>query len=104
MGISCEKTETPDKIAIKFSRLPVIFIIAIAGLVLLVATNAYFAEFSKLATPFILIVLALFAVSLIELGNALKQAQQAAREGKTVSYSGSKFSFSNPYTVEISKK
>ncbi len=104
MGIIYEKTETEEKTVFRFKHLPAAFIVFLILVFIVFAPRiGLFGDSASLTIIFV-VFFAVFGIAMVDFRLAISQINQAKREGKAISQSGSKFSFSNPYTVEVSKK
>jgi uncharacterized membrane protein len=101
MAIFYERTETEDKIVIKYKYWPLIYVLLVIGIVSMVVLRII--GYGYLSLPVTALCILLMLAVFFGYGKVRSEVREAMKKGK-VSMSGSKFSFSNPYTLEIPKK
>lgn len=106
MGLFYDRIEKPDRVVIKYSRLIYVYILyaffLAVGLILRLVLDPIL--HLVIGVPLVLLCFFLIAIIyFIDLWKPWGEVRKAMKDGKVL-VSGSKFSFSNPLTVEILKK
>jgi len=101
MALFYERKETSDEIIIRYKYMPLVYIVLLGGFILSILVDEITgASWGYLIWAFIFIFLLIF---IIDIWKPNKETKKAMKDGY-VKVSGSRYSFSNPYTVVIKKR
>jgi hypothetical protein len=105
MGLFYDRIEKPDRVVIRYSRILYYYVLILGLFAAIVILPAAFSSISYLFIEgsIWLACLLLLLAYFIDVRKPSAEVRKAMKEGKVL-VSGSKFSLSNPTTVEILKK